>query len=104
LIRRIRTSTATGTSSSTSLDFLNLRDNQVAILSDQFAYIVEDTRASGRKGLVSVKAHAIANRRHGYRYIVGDDVKYWQEKGVLRVIDTDGKECKTDIVRQERLK
>lgn len=29
---------------------------------------------------------------------------YWQEKARLHVIDADGKECKVDVLRQERLK
>lgn len=98
-------STASGQStSSTSVDFANIRDNQLVILGSEFGYIVEDTRISGGHGLVSVTAHAIANRKHGCRFIVGDDVKYWQEKATLHVLDADGKECKVDILRQERLK
>src|SRR5882724_12006970 len=90
--------------SGTSVDFANIRDNQLVILGDEFAYIVEDTRVSGGHGLVAVTSHAIANRKHGCRFIVGDDVKYSQDKSTLHVIDTDGKECKVDILRQERLK
>jgi hypothetical protein len=44
----------------------------------------------------------IANRRHGCRFIVGDNVKYSQEKGDLWVLDADGKEFKVPILRQER--
>jgi hypothetical protein len=97
--------TASGQStSSTSVDFANIRDNQLVILGSEFAYVVEDTRVSGGHGLVGITAHAIANRKHGCRFIVGDDVKYWQEKATLHVLDADAKECKTDILRQERLK
>jgi len=44
----------------------------------------------------------IANHRHGCRFVVGDDVKYSQERGDLWVLDADGKECKEPILRQER--
>lgn len=37
-------------------------------------------------------------------FIVGDDIKYWQEKAVLHIVDVDGKQCKVDVLRQERLK
>jgi hypothetical protein len=90
--------------SSTRVDFANIRDDQLLVLSDEFAYVVEDTRVSGGHGLVAITSHAIANRKHGCRFIVGDDVKFWQEKAVLHVIDADGKECKVDILRQERRK
>ncbi len=65
---------------------------------------MEDTRISGGHGLVAITSHAIAKRKHGCRFIVGDEVKFWQEKAVLHVVDADGKECKLDILRQERLK
>jgi hypothetical protein len=37
------------------------------------------------------------------RFVVGDEIKYSQEKSKLFAIDADGRECKLDIVRQERL-
>jgi hypothetical protein len=46
---------------------------------------------------------ALANRKHGCRYIVGNAIQYAQEKNILYVRDTDGKEGELDIVRQERL-
>jgi hypothetical protein len=33
--------------------------------------------------------------------VIGDDVQYAQDGGVLHVIDADGKECKVEVVRQE---
>jgi hypothetical protein len=89
---------------STRVDFASIRDDQLLVLSDEFAYVVEDTRVSGGHGLVAITSHAIANRKHGCRFIVGDDVKFWQEKAVLHLVDADGKECKVDVLRQERLK
>ncbi len=96
-----------GTSQSTSntdIMFANIRDNQLVILGDEFGYVVEDTRVSGGGGgLVGITVHAIANRKHGCRFIVGDNISYRQARAVLHVLDADGKECKTDILRQERL-
>ncbi len=89
---------------STHVDFANIRDDQLVVLSSEFAYVVEDTRVSGGHGLVAITSHAIANRKHGCRFIVGDDVRFWQDKALLHVVDADGKECKVDILRQERLK
>jgi hypothetical protein len=94
--------TATGQSTSTiRLDFANIRDNQLVILGSEFAFVVEDTRVSGGQYRL---AHAIANCHHGCRFIVGDDVKYWQDKTTLHVVDADGKECRVDVLRQERVK
>jgi hypothetical protein len=65
-----------------------------------YLYTVQDSRRHDLP-LTSV----MANREHGCRFIVGDEVKYAQEnrdKRHLYVLDADGKECKLDIVRQER--
>jgi len=91
------------TTSSTQIAFANIRDNQLVILGNEFAYVVEDTRVSGGT-VLGAAVQAIKNRKHGCRFIVGDDVKFWQDKAILHVIDADGKECKVDILRQERLK
>jgi hypothetical protein len=81
-----------------------IRDTDLMILGDDFAYVIEDTRVSGRTSLVGLTERAISNRHHGCRFIVGDDVKYYQEKAVLHVLDADNKECKVEVIRQERLK
>jgi hypothetical protein len=44
----------------------------------------------------------IVNRKHGCRFIVGEDIRYSQQKGYLWVLDPDDKECKTEIIRQEK--
>jgi hypothetical protein len=31
-------------------------------------------------------------------------LKVYQDKSILHLIDADGKECKTEVLRQERLK
>lgn len=100
----VSSTTETTGVSTTRIDFANIRDNQLVIIGDEFAYVVEDTRVSGGHGLVGITAHAIANRKHGCRFIVGDDVKYWQDRAILHVVDADGKECKADVIRQERIK
>jgi hypothetical protein len=47
--------------------------------------------------------NALANRKHGCRFVIGEDIKYAQEKGYLWVLDPDGKECKIPIIRQQVL-
>jgi hypothetical protein len=98
------TTTAT---SQTRIQQMEIRDTQLLIVSDEFAYVVEDTRKKGGGGgpiVPGAIAGALANRHHGCRFIVGDDVKFYQDKASLHVIDTDGKECKVEVLRQERLR
>src|SRR5215469_8760026 len=84
---------------------LTIMDNQLGLLGTEFAYVIEDTRIGGvGHGVVGITQRAISNRHHGCRFIVGDDVRYWQEKAILHVLDADGKECKVDVLRQERLR
>jgi hypothetical protein len=86
----------------TRVHSVDVRTSQLLIVGDEFSYVVNDTRASGGN-LYGAIGHSIANRKHGCRFVIGDTVKYYQDKGSLHVIDADGKECKTEIVRQERL-
>ena len=81
-----------------------IRDTDLMILGKDFAYVIEDTRVTGKTSLVGLTERAISNRHHGCRFIVGDDVKYYQEKAVLHVLDADNKECKVEVLRQERLR
>jgi hypothetical protein len=41
--------------------------------------------------------------RRPCRYIVGDPIKYAQEKSVLYLLDADGTECRAQVMTQERL-
>jgi hypothetical protein len=83
---------------------LAVRDTQLAIVTDEFAYVIEDTREkSGFTNVHSAVIHAVSGRHHGCRFIVGDSVKFYQDKSILHVIDADGKECKTEVLRQERM-
>jgi len=81
-----------------------IRDTQLMIVGTDFAYVIEDSRASGATSLGGLVVRQISNKHHGCRFIVGDDIKYWQDKAVLHILDTDGKECKAEVLRQERLK
>jgi len=81
------------------LNSVTVRESEVRIIGTDYEYVAYDaTRA--QKGLLTRR---LANRGHGCRFIVNDQVKYAQEKNILYVLDTDGKECKLDILRQERL-
>jgi hypothetical protein len=82
-----------------------IRDTQLLIVTDAFAYVVEDTRTqSGFSTVHGAIIHAVSGRHHGCRFVVGDSVKFYQDKAILHVIDADGKECKTEVLRQEQLK
>ena len=96
--------TATG-SSQTTIQSMSVRNTQLLIVSDEFAYLVNDTRTQGGFSTFhGAVISAISNRHHGCRFIVGDNLKFYQDKALLHVIDTDGKECKVEVLRQERLK
>jgi hypothetical protein len=91
--------------SRTTIQTMAIRDTQLLIVSDECAYLTEDTRAqSGFTNVHSAVISAVSGRHHGCRFIVGDDVKFYQDKAILHVIDADGKECKSEVLRQERLK
>jgi len=81
-----------------------IQSTQLIILGAEYSYVIDDTveKAVGLQVQGSL-TRAIANRKHGCRYIVGNPIQYAQEKNSLYVRDADGKECKLDIVRQERL-
>jgi TonB family protein len=73
----------------------------LAIVGEDYAYVIVDTTREGGDTLTAI-GNIIASRHHGCRFVVGEDVQYSQEKGTLFVIDADGKECKATILRQER--
>ncbi len=80
-----------------------VQDTELMIAGKDYAYVIHDPVAKPvglpTRGIVT---RAIENRGHGCRFVVGDEVKYYQEKAKLHVLDADGKECKLDILRQER--
>jgi hypothetical protein len=89
--------TATGQSTSTtSIRRVAVQTNELLIEGDDYSYVVQDSRRKGGP----ILATALANRKHGCRFVVGEDIKYAQEKGDLWVLDADGKECKISILKQ----
>jgi hypothetical protein len=91
--------------SQTKINTMAIQETQLLIAGSEYAYLISDpvTKPVGlpTHGIVT---RAIANRGHGCRFVVGDDIRFYQEKSALHVVDADGKECKLDILRQERLK
>jgi len=88
-----------------TLHSLNVQNNQLLLLGVDFAYVIEDTRIDGvGHGLIGAAQRTLENRHKGCHFIIGDSVQYWQDKDKLHIYDADGKECKVDILRQERLK
>ena len=67
---------------------------QVAIAGADYTYIVSD---EVRKGAVLT-----LNRKKGCRYVVGDEIRYMQERKSLHIMDDDGRKCVVEIIRQER--
>ncbi len=82
-----------------------MRDTDLMIRGDEYSYVVEDTVM--KNGSINpahkIITRSLTNRKHGCRFVISDDVKYYQDKTTLHVIDADGKECKLDVLRQERL-
>jgi hypothetical protein len=98
----------TSTTGSIDTQSTTVTSTYLVIAGSEFAYTVGDTRAQDslipHAGMVrGAIIQAIGNRGHGCRFIVNDDVKFYQDKNILHVIDADGKECKTEIIRQERV-
>jgi TonB family protein len=80
----------------------------LVVVGSEFVYTVADTRTQDSLIPHAGMAHtaitqAIGNRHHGCRFIVNDEVKFYQDKSTLHVIDADRKECSTEILRQERI-
>ena len=63
-----------------------LTTTELDIISPEYIYTVQDMKT----------------RR--CRYIVGDEIKYAQDKSILYLIDADGHECKAQVMKQERQK
>jgi len=82
------------------LNHVTVREAEVRILGKDYEYLAYDG-TSAQTGLLT---RTLGNRKHGCRFIVNDEVKYIQDKQKLYMLDADGKECKLDILRQERLK
>jgi hypothetical protein len=63
---------------------------ELEISGDEYTYTV---RGPGTGGFAP----------HPCRYIAGDEIRYAQDKRVLYVIDADTRECRAQVMRQERI-
>ena len=86
------------TTATTTVRHVEVDTNKLLVVGADYLYTVQDSTRRGG-GLLTT---ALANRKHGCRFVVGDEIKYAQDKRILYALDADGKECKLDIVRQER--
>lgn len=73
-----------------------VKENHVVIEGSDYTYTINDQTVR-QPGTITFD-HA-----HGCRYIVGEEIKYAAEKRLMYVRDVDGKECKVEILRQEKL-
>jgi hypothetical protein len=93
------TTTARGQStSSTAIQRVAVQTNELVIVADKYLYVIEDSRTYMPGAPLM---NALANRKRGCRFVVGEDITYAQEKGYLWVLDPDGRECKIPIRRQQ---
>ena len=91
--------TTTGhATSTTTIQRVSIQTNELLLDGEGYFYIIQD----GRVKSGPILPRAIANIKHGCRYVVGEDIEYSQDKGYLWVLDADGKECKVEILRQEK--
>jgi hypothetical protein len=77
---------------------VTIQSNQLVLAAEGYLYVISDQRMTSGPLL----RKALANRKHGCRFVVGEDVKYSQDKGDLYILDADEKECKSPILRQEK--
>jgi hypothetical protein len=69
------------------------------IKGQQYTYSVDEISASPTHSGLLTRA---LDAPHHCRLIVGDPVKYAQKKSTVYVVDADAKECKLELIRQER--
>lgn len=103
----VTTASVTGTtfgSASTQIHNTAVQSTQLLIVGDEYSYLVNDSVLKP-VGLPThgIVTRTIANRKRGCRFVIGDRIDYSQEKGSLWIRDADTKECKLDIIRQERI-
>jgi hypothetical protein len=94
----------TNQTTTTAIHHTVVQDTQLLIVGVDYEYVVDDPvlRSVGNP-LHGSLTRAIANRGHGCRFVIGEYALYWQDGSRLHLLDRDGKECKLDIVRQERI-
>lgn len=86
-------------------DSMVMQDTQLLIVGDEYSYLIDDPVSKTTKlPTHHIVTRSIQNIGHNCRFIVGDPVKYSQDKSKLHILDADGKECKLEILRQQRLK
>jgi hypothetical protein len=97
------TATTNGTAT-TTIHHAVIQDTQLLIVGLEYEYVVDDpvVKSVGNPIHGSL-GRAIANRGHGCRFVIGEDIHYWQDGPKLRLLDADGKKCTLDILRQERV-
>jgi hypothetical protein len=78
-----------------------VKQTRYVIIGGSYRYVVEETNASSDWG----PDHALITRRLRRRchLIVGDSIQFAEDRTTLRLIDADGRECKLEVLRQERI-
>lgn len=92
----------TSTWAAAQLHSMTIQETQLVIVSPEFLFLVNDTTEKSHS-LYGIAGRAIANHKRGCRIIVNDPIMYYVEKSTVYVIDADGRECKLDLIRQERI-
>ena len=98
----VNATTRSRESSETQIHSMTLQETELMIVNKDFLFVVSDVAEKG-SGLYGSLGRAIYNRKHGCHIIVNDPVDFYQEKTTVYVLDVDGKECKMDLIRQERV-
>ncbi|HXA66093.1 MAG TPA: hypothetical protein VNV82_13120 [Bryobacteraceae bacterium] len=81
------------------------RVREIFITGPDYLYTLEDPTTPSKTGAA---LHALFGsnpnvaRRARCRFIIGEDIKYWQERGTLHILDADGRPCQVEILRQEK--
>jgi hypothetical protein len=92
------------TSAATQIHNMTITEKQLLIVTQDFIYRVNDAvEKPVGFDLYGSLGRVIANHKHGCHVIVNDPVQFSQDKGYLNVVDVDGKICRMEIDRQERI-
>jgi len=92
------------TSAATQIHSMTITEKQLVIVTSDFIYRVNDAvEKSVGFDLYGSLGRVISNHKHGCHVIVNDPVQFSQDKGTLNVVDVDGKICRMEIDKQERI-